>query len=127
MIIRCRDIIRKNVKIDVFKHPPKDIADSLVRGAVSVITNDSVTQVSSPFRHAVAISNILKQRQSFPSILPIFSDGGTDQRNTLESVKCAAICIFREMNLDMCVLGRCAPGHSWVNPAERVISILNLG
>ena len=56
-----------------------------------------------------------------------FSDDGTDQRNTLESVKCASVCIFRELDLDMLVLVRCAPGNSWVNPAERVMSILNLG
>ncbi|VDI69131.1 Hypothetical predicted protein [Mytilus galloprovincialis] len=30
------------------------------------------------------------------------------------------------MNLDMMILARCAPGHSFVNPAERVMSILNL-
>ena len=56
-----------------------------------------------------------------------FSDGGTDQRNTLESVKCATIALFKNLNCDMIILGMCAPGHSWVNPAERVMSILNLG
>lgn len=27
----------------------------------------------------------------------------------------------------MLILARCAPGHSWTNPAERVMSILNIG
>ena len=27
----------------------------------------------------------------------------------------------------MYILARCAPGHSWINPAERVMSVLNLG
>lgn len=27
----------------------------------------------------------------------------------------------------MIVLARCAPGNSWVNPAERIMSIINLG
>jgi len=56
-----------------------------------------------------------------------FTDGGTDQRNTLESVKCATLCLFKELNLDMIILARCSPGHSYINPAERVMSILNLG
>ncbi|CAC5400127.1 unnamed protein product [Mytilus coruscus] len=55
-----------------------------------------------------------------------FTDGGTDQRHTLEAVRCASICIFYELNLDMMILARCAPGQSWTNPAERIMSILNL-
>ena len=27
----------------------------------------------------------------------------------------------------MFILGRCAPGQSWTNPAERIMSILNFG
>ena len=34
--------------------------------------------------------------------------------------------MFKDLNLDMVILARCAPGNSWVNPAERM-SILNLG
>lgn len=56
-----------------------------------------------------------------------YSDGVVDHRNNLESVKCAYICMFKELNLDMIILCRCAPGHSWRNPVERVMSILNLG
>ena len=74
--------------------------------------------------------------------------------NTLEAVKCSLICIFKELHLDLLIVGyfsackfkwntskilkknidssffsfagRCAPGQSWTNPAERVMSILNL-
>lgn len=56
-----------------------------------------------------------------------FTDGGVDQRNTLEAVKLANICLFKEFNLDLLIHARCAPGHSYTNPAERVMSILNLG
>lgn len=62
-----------------------------------------------------------------PKVILGFSDGGTDQRNTLESVKSACICLFKELDLDMLIIARCAPGNSWVNPAERIMSILNLG
>jgi len=52
--------------------------------------------------------------------------GGTDQRNTLESVKCSLIAIFKILNLDMLIAARCAPGQSWINTAERVMSLLNI-
>ena len=48
---------------------------------------------------------------------------GTDQHNTLESVKCAHICLFKEFDLDMLIAARCAPGHSFANPAVRVMSV----
>lgn len=102
------------------------IDDSFVRGQVTVTVNDSVFQMSSPFRHANSIIKAFEQQGHFPYTLLKFTDDGTDQRNTLESVKCASICVFKEMNLDMMILARCAPGHSYVNPAERVMSILNL-
>ena len=56
-----------------------------------------------------------------------FTNEGVDQRNTLESVKCAAIYLFYELNLVMFIIGRCAACQSWTNPAERVMSILNFG
>jgi hypothetical protein len=33
----------------------------------------------------------------------------------------------REMDFDMVILGRCAPGRSYINSAERIMSILNIG
>jgi len=105
---------------------PDATEKSFVSGKVHVAVNDSVLQTSSPFRHASLLANILA-RSEYPKVLLRYSDGGTDQRNTLESVKCASICLFRELDLDMMILARCAPGNSWVNPAERVMSILNLG
>ena len=100
---------------------------SFVRGKVNVVVNDSAFQMSNPFRHAVMMTKILQQEEKIPSVVLKFADGGTDQRNTLESVKCAAIYMFKELNLDLYICARCAPGNSWVNPAERVMSILNLG
>ena len=104
---------------------PENASESFVRGQVSVIVNDSVFQGSTPFRHAVALSKVVPLNDT--KILLKYSDGGTDHRTTLEAVRCAAICIFKEYNLDMLILARCAPGHSWQNPAERIMSILNLG
>lgn len=107
---------------------PEDINKSFVRGKVTTIINDSVFQMASPFRHNAALAQLISNTQeSVPPILMKFTDGGTDQRNTLESVRCATICLFREMNFDMVVLGRCAPGHSYINSAERIMSLLNIG
>ena len=106
---------------------PQDSSSSFVRGVVTTILNDSIFQTSNPFRHAVAMIKEIKKMAKIPSILLKFSDGGTDQRNTLESVKCSSICIFKELNLDLLVAARCAPGQRWTNPAERVMSILNIG
>lgn len=105
---------------------PDSPEKSFYRGVVTTIVNDSVFQSSDPFRHAAALVKILENQERRPVMLR-FSDGGTDQRNTLESVKLASISIFLETELDMLVIARCAPGHSWLNPAERIMSILNLG
>ncbi|CAC5407819.1 unnamed protein product [Mytilus coruscus] len=103
---------------------PESADKSFVSGTVFVAVNDSVFQTSSPFQHAAMMTKVL---ESPAPVLLKFTDGGTDQRNTLEAVKCANICLFKELNLDMLIHGRCAPGQSWTNPAERVMSILNLG
>ncbi|KAI8503983.1 hypothetical protein Bbelb_180510 [Branchiostoma belcheri] len=106
---------------------PEDPDKSFYRGTVTVAVNDSVFQASSPFRHAAAILKILRQKEERPKVFLKYSDGGTDQRNTLESVKCAHIALFKVMNFDLLILARCAPGQSYVNPAERLMSILNIG
>lgn len=106
---------------------PDTIDKSFVRGKVTTVVNDSVFQGASPFRHSAILCKIMKELEVMPPIMMKFTDGGTDQRNTLESVKCAAICLFKELNLDMLILARCAPGQSWINPAERIMSILNVG
>ena len=91
---------------------PTSLDKSFVQGRVNVILNDYVFQQSSPFRHSAAIANALKSGTDYPKVLLKFSDGGTDQRNTLESVKCASIALFKELDLDMLVIARCAPGNS---------------
>ena len=73
------------------------------------------------------LAKIYKTLSNKPSVLLKYTDGGTDQRNTLESVKVATICLFKELGLDMIITGRCAPSHSYTNPAERIMSILNIG
>lgn len=90
---------------------PQDASKSFCRGEVTVILNDSVLQKSCPFRHAASMIRLLQQK---------------DQRNTLESVKCSLITIFKKMDLDMLIACRCSPGQSWINTAERVMAVSNI-
>ena len=41
------------------------------------------------------------------------------------SVQLSLIALFRNLNLDLLVAGRTAPCHSWKNPVERIVSIVN--
>ena len=112
------------LKVEIPTEPDK----SFVRGQVTTTVNDGIFQTSSPYRHAASIQKILEEsEEETPSVFLRFSDGGTDQRNTLESVKVSLIWLFKGMNFDMVIAARCAPGQSWTNPAERIMSILNIG
>jgi len=39
----------------------------------------------------------------------------------------ALICLFLQGDFDLLVAVRTAPNHSWTNPAEQILSTLNLG
>lgn len=106
---------------------PDSAEESFVRGKVHVTVNDSVFQSLNPFMHATTLGLKILESHQDVNILLLYTDGGTDHRNTLASVQCSAICLFKELNVDMLVLARCAPGHSWRNPAERIMSLLNIG
>ena len=57
----------------------------------------------------------------------LYTDGGPDHNNnTFLATKLALISIFIEKDLDMLVAVRTPPYHSWKNPVERVMSIVNI-
>ena len=90
---------------------------------------DSVFHPSNPFRNAAEMLKILTNEEMmklYRQSSRFFSDGGPDHRITYHSVKLALIVLFRKLNLDMLIAGRTATGHSWLNPAERIMSILNI-
>ncbi len=60
-------------------------------------------------------------------ILFLYTDGGPDHRLTYISVQLSLIALFRHLNLDLLIAGRTAPSHSWANPVERIMAIVNLG
>ncbi len=60
-------------------------------------------------------------------MLFLYSDGGPDHRLTFITVQLSLIALFLHLNLDILVAARTAPSHSWANPVERIMSIVNLG
>ena len=59
-------------------------------------------------------------------ILLIYSDGGADHRLMYLTAQIFYICLFVLHDLDLLCAVRTPPYHSWKNPIERVMSILNL-
>ena len=106
---------------------PTSTNKSFVRGNVYCTLSDIVFLQSCSFHHRVMLRKIVKELELVLPILIKYKNGGTDQRNTLESVKVASIYLVKKLDLDLMIAARCVPGLSYVNPAERISSILNLG
>ncbi|GBC24570.2 hypothetical protein GLOIN_2v1769008 [Rhizophagus irregularis DAOM 181602=DAOM 197198] len=64
---------------------------------------------------------------NIPPILCLYTDGGPDHQITFGSVQISLLCLFLRGNFDILIALRTAPYHSWANPAERIMSIINLG
>ncbi|XP_045159314.2 uncharacterized protein LOC123524857 [Mercenaria mercenaria] len=111
---------------------PSSSNDSFFTGKVYVTTKDKVFQSSHPFRHTTELIRILREHHSSDNvnlevpILCMMTDGGPDHRVTYESVKASLVQLLMQLDLDMLIAIRTAPNQSWVNPAERCMSILNL-
>ncbi|WAR09165.1 hypothetical protein MAR_019123 [Mya arenaria] len=113
------------LKVDVPELP----SESFYRGQVLVTLKDSVFQPSTPFRHAVELMKIARQVEDGADPKPfllMYTDGGPDHRTTYAAVKLSLIILFKMLDLDVLIAARTAPGHSWGNPAERIMSMLNL-
>ena len=106
---------------------PEELAGSWYTGQVHVLFKDGTFEPSSPARHSTELARILEERAVDHPVLFLYSDGGPDHRLTYASVKLALISLFRRLDLDYVCAARTAPFHSFRNPAERVMSILNLG
>jgi len=98
--------------------------DTFYRDQVTICLKDSVLQPSSLFRHASELKELLQFRAN--PVLMIFSDGGPDHRLTYHSVQLSPISLFFMLDVDLLIADRTAPGHSWANPVERLMSLLNL-
>ena len=117
--------ITPSVVLDV--EIPDKFEGSWYTGQVFVGLKDAVFQSSSPLRHATGLHSLLLQRIADRTILFIYSDGGPDHRLTYISVQLSLIALFLNLDLDFLVACRTAPNHSWKNPVERIMSLLNIG
>ena len=82
---------------------------------------------SSPARHSTELTTIIECNAPNLPVLFICSDAGPDHQLTYLSVKLSLIALFLKLNLDYLCAVRTAPYHSYRNPVERIMSILNLG
>lgn len=89
-----------------------------------IMLKDSVFEPSSPLRHSTELAAIIEQRAPEKPVLFVYSDGGPDHRITYLSVK---LSLFVKLDLDYLCAARTAPYHSYRNPVERIMSIVNIG
>jgi len=109
---------------------PDDISGSFYEGQVFVSYKDTIFEPSTAIRHSAEFLNALNVQyapQMMPPILCLYTDGGPDHRCSYGSVQIALISLFLRGNFDLLIAVRTAPNHSWTNPAERIMSTLNLG
>ncbi|RIB15445.1 hypothetical protein C2G38_2192330 [Gigaspora rosea] len=107
---------------------PNSISDLFYNGDVYVGYKDTVFESSNAIRHAAEFFQAIDQKFSneIPPILCIYTDGGPDHRTNFGSVQVSLISLFFKGDFDMLIALRTAPYHSWANPAERIMPILNL-
>ena len=106
---------------------PESIEHSWYEGTVHIAYKDAVHEPSSPTRHATELHSILVPQIGSKSILFVYTDGGPDHRLTYLNIQMSLIALFCSLNLDLLIARRTAPCHSWKNPVERIMSIVNLG
>ena len=109
-----------------FVNVPESIAENFYTGDVYVGLKENAFQPSSPIRHMTELNCILSGMSEKPVLL-LYTDGGPDHRLTYISVQISLIALFLEKNFDYLCAVRTPPYNSWKNPAERIMSILNIG
>lgn len=111
---------------------PENSDDSFYDGTVFVTVKDKIFEPSSPERHSAETVSIVRECYSEDGvnmskpILIRYTDGGPDHRTTYKSVQLCSLIEFIALDLDMIVCARTAPSQSYHNPAERIMSLLNL-
>ena len=92
---------------------------------VHVGLKDPIFELSSAMRHASKLYDIIVK--SNKPYLFLYTDSGPDHQVKYVRIQLALISLFLALDLDYLVAVRTSPGHSWKNPVEKIMSILNLG
>ena len=101
-------------------------------GTRYVTTKEKVFETSDCYHHSIELINILRSHYSVDNItndkeiLLLFRDGGGDHNFTHISTQISLIWLFLQVDVDMMIALRCCPIQSWMNPAKRVMLLLNL-
>ena len=107
---------------------PENIEETFHRGRVFVILKENAFQPSSAIRHMTELQqSLLKTLGQVKPVLLLCTDGGPDHRLTYLSVQLSLLALFIDLDFDFICAVRTPPQHSWKNPVERIMSILNLG
>ena len=107
---------------------PESINGNFYTGKVHIGLKDPIFQPSSPLRHATELYDILLDENLINKpVLCLYTDGGPDHHCTYTRVQLSYICLFLALDLDYLVAVQTPPQHSWKNPVECIMSILNLG
>ena len=107
---------------------PESINGDFYTGKVRIGLKDPIFQSSSPLRHATELYHIFFEEElSNKPVLCLYTDGGPDHCCTYTRVQLSYICLFIALDLDYFIAVRTPPQHSWKNPVEHIMSILNLG
>ena len=107
---------------------PDSIDLSWYTGRVFVGLKEAIFEPSSPSRHIAELYDIVSTNTLEKNpIMLIYTDGGPDHRLTYLKVQLSLISLFLKLDLDFLCVCRTAPYHSWRNPVERVMLVLNLG
>ena len=114
--------------VDLICDIPDTPFGSFYSGQVYVGLKDSIFEGSDPLRHVTELMSVLKrENERFSPYLVLFTDGGADHNLTFLYVQCVLLALFKIGDFDILNVGRCAPYQSYINPAERVMSVLNIG
>ncbi|KAJ8043479.1 hypothetical protein HOLleu_10577 [Holothuria leucospilota] len=103
---------------------PENIDGSFYDGHVHIGLKENCFEPSSAARHACELNKLLTTNQP---IERHYHDGGPDHNIRFARTQLTKIAYFLTRDLDMLVSVQTPPHHSWKNPAERVMSNLNLG
>lgn len=66
-------------------------------------------------------------KENKKNIYRFFDLIGADHNITFIFVQCCLLALFKIGDFDIMNVGRCAPHQSYMNPAERCMSLLNIG
>ena len=121
---------KPNPFCNIISNISDSIEQSFYRGQVNVTFKENVFQLGRSFGSVLEIQKALIYNgfsSQNTTHLYMMTSGGPKHRVNFESVKISLILMFKQLKLDSLIAIRTAPGQSYVNIVERIMSIFNIG